>query len=628
MDAALKRDIRLINTAGVLGTLYVRLTLGELLLLFITQCLGVPKEQWALAAAIIPLTSVLHLVSGVITEHVGHRKLFSLGCFALARLATPAVVLLPFVTGHGDINTRLVFLSAALIGQRCINAFGTSAWFSWIADIVPEEHRGRYYTSRLALNTAASIAVFLLAGVLIDWFGTANPWGYAAVFGFAFVMGEIDLLIHARVADRPMPERRERPRLLPLLAAPWRHRGFRSLMLFRMCLAFGNSVIGPFGIMYLVEELGLSATEITVLSSVVMGTQAISFRLWLPVGERIGYRNVLRFAGTLGGVGILYWWFLSPYNPVFLLVLLVCARVYYGFLNAGMMLGISTLTMNVAPEENRSMYFAQVTAIIALTMSAGIFCGRWLYLRVNPASPVTLPLVGTRLTGVHVLIGLLGLVRIAAARWFHHRIPEVRGEAALPRIERILRTNATRIFPTLLSVARPLPPERRERHIDEMRRLLPDHKEDELEEPLRSVLKDDVHDEDELLGIIGRARQAQEKSVAAMQAARARGIDSLIRELTESAALHIAPARARAAGNRLRRFYAEGDLERCLRTVHRLAHQTADEWDESKADDALPVIDALVERLDAGEPIEEESVLLALYAYLQIVREPEELSGG
>ncbi len=628
MDADLKRDIRRINTAGVLGTLYVRLTLGEILLLFITQCLGVPKEQWALAAALIPLTSVLHLVSGFLVEHFGRRKLWSLICFALARLATPAIILLPFMTGAHEVETRLAFLAAALIGQSAFNAFGTSAWLSWIADIVPEEHRARYYTTRLALNTAVGIVVFFLGGMIVDRFGTANPWGYVIVFGFAFLVGELDLIIHAGVADRPMPERTERPGLMRLLLAPWRHHGFRNLMLFRMCLAFGDSIIGPFAIMYLVEELGLSATEITLLTGVVMGSQAISFGLWLRIGERIGYRNVLLFNGILGGIGILYYWFLTPLYPLALLLILLWARLYYGFLGAGTLLGLSTLLLNVAPDENRSMYFAQETTLMALMMSAGIFVGRWLYLATNPVQPVIMPFVGTRLTGLHVLIGLLGISRILSAWWFHSRIPEARGEAALPRISRILRTNALRIFPTMLSVARPVPVGRREQHVEQMKQLLPDHRASELDEPLRTVIKDDVHHEDELLTIIDRAREAQKRSIEAMQAARARGIELLLSELAESAALHIAPVRARAAANRLSRLYAEGDLERCLGAVHRLAHQTADGWPPSKADDALAIIDALKEGTEAGVPVEEESVLLALYAYLQIVREPEGLSDG
>jgi len=40
MDASTRREIRLINAAGVLGTLY-GLALGELLLFFVTQCLGI-----------------------------------------------------------------------------------------------------------------------------------------------------------------------------------------------------------------------------------------------------------------------------------------------------------------------------------------------------------------------------------------------------------------------------------------------------------------------------------------------------------------------------------------------------------------------------------------------------------
>ena len=615
MNAAVKRDIRLINTAGVLGTLYVRLTIGEILLLFITQCLGIPKEQWALAAAIIPLTSVLHLVSGVVTEHLGHRKVISLTCFAVGRLATPFITLVPVFMAGADPNARLFFVATALIAQRCFNAVGTSAWMSWIADVVPQEERGRYYSMRLALNTAVSIAVLLGAGWLIDQFDKADPLGYALVFAFAFAVGELDLLIHSRVADRPMPERKKRPNLYHLAAAPWRHKGFRNLMLFRVMNVFGNSLTGPFALMYLYEELQLTVAQITILTSVVMGVQSVSFSLWRRIGERIGYRNAIRFCGTLSGVGVIYWWFLVPDNHAVLYAVLILARIYFGILAAGQMLANSTLQMNVAPEENRSMYFAQINVIIAVTMSAAILCGRWLFMNLNPDTPVILPWVGTKLTGVHVLLGLVGLFRIAAVRLFHDKIPEVRGAAVLPRINRIMRTNALRIFPTVLPLERPLSQEERARHIESMKQHIPTPREAELEEPLKRVLKDELAEEEEFHHIIEQVRSD-----------RASSIERMMNPIGESAALHRKPAKAKAEANHITQLYAEGDLGACLRAVQRLAHKTADTWESEKADAAVAVIDGLVENVPEGHEPHEQAVLLAIYSYLQIVREPEELS--
>ena len=104
-------------------------------------------------------------------------------------------------------------------------------------------------------------------------------------------------------------------------------------------------------------------------------------------------------------------------------------------------------------------------------------------------------------------------------------------------------------------------------------------------------------------------------------------VDRMVTEIAESAAVHRTPARAKGAAARIKRLFAAGDLAGCLRTVRRLAHQTADEWHSPMADSALSVIDALARSLGEGPHPREEAVLLAIYALLQIVREPEDQHG-
>jgi len=611
MDASTKRDIRLVITAGALGALYVRLTAGALTILFITRCLRIPGVEWQRAAALIPLVGVLHLLSAFLTERLRRRKLLSLTCFAVARFATPAIALLPFVTGETDTRVRIVYLVIAMVTQAACNTLAISGWMSWIADIVPQKERGRYYAVRLAVNTLIPAVVPFLAGLLIDHFGKADPRGYVIVFGVAFVFGELDIVIHSWVAARPMPEHLEHPRLIPLLIKPWRHAGFRSFMLYRCMFLFGNALVGVFGIVYLDKVLDLSSAQITALNSVLVLAQAPCFFLWRKIGDRVGYRTVLQIASTLSGIGILYWWFLPLDNPAVLVAVLVLARVYYGFVSAGSMLGTSTLNMNVAPDAHRSTYFAQVSTLVAIASAAGLFCGSHLYKLLEPVCGGSF--LGTQLTPVHVLVALLGLFRILSIRLFYRHIPDAKAEAAMPRITRVLRTNAFRVFPTILPLERPLSQEQRARHIESMRQHVPSPREAELEKPLKTVLKDELAEEEEFHHIIEQVRGD-----------RARSILRMTNPISELAALHRSPAQAKAETGHIRQLYASGDLAGCLRTVQLLAHKTADPWESEKADDAVTLIDALVENVPADQEPREEAVLLAIYAYLQIVREPEE----
>jgi MFS family permease len=615
MNRTLRRDIRLVNTAGVLGTLY-GLALGELLLFFVTQCLRIPKEDWALVASLLPLTTAFNLVSTWMTERLRRRKLISLTCFAVGRLAVPALTLLPFISGEHEIRFRLYYLAAALIAHGSIVTLGASAWLSWVTDIVPEERRGRFWAARLALTTLVYCGVYLAASWLVHHLGKANPWGYVWVFGFAFVVGEIDLLVHSFVADRPMPVHDEPPRLLPLLAAPWRHRGFRALMLYRTVFTFGGFVTVPFGSMYLIEELGLGPWQMGILTVTFLVVTGLSVFVWRVIGDRVGYRTVCLIADSLCGVSILYWWFLPHGNPAAAMAILLAARVHFGFLYAGINLAHSTLTMNIAPEKHRSTYFAQVTIIVALSMAAGIAVGRMIFLGIEPVYGTRF--LAAKLTPVHVLIGLHGLSRLVGTRLTLRWVPDVKAEVAIPRIRRILLTNPRRVLSVLWPFERPLAVEHRERHVREMRDLLPKSRRDDLSDALRQVLHDEVHGEEEFYAFLGHERLD-----------RGSGVRRITRELSDWLAEHHVATRAKGGPRRVASLFREGDLTRCLLAVRRLAHRTARHSTSPTRTSALSVIDAMADAADHAPPTE-NTVLLALYACLQVSREsrPAEGTGG
>jgi len=616
MDAQVKRDIRLVNIAGTMGSVYFRLAMAEILVLFVTGCLHVPKETWALVAAIASLTAVLHLVSAYVTERLKRRKLLSLTCFAVGRLAVPAIALLPFITGEHDLRFRVFYLAVAMIVRTGLDALGSSAWLSWVADIVPDEDRGRFYSGRLVMTTTANMLVFLVAGWLMDYFGSGNQWAYVVIFGVAFLIGELDLVIHARVSDRPMPRYEKKARLLPMLAAPWRDTGFRSLMTFQMVNMFSVGLLGPFLLMYRVEELGMSNSWIVGVIVIHNVFNVLTYGIWRKVGERVGYRTVYIICRMMIALGIVYYLFLPQGKPAIFLTVMALAQLWHGAAWAGSTLASSTLSMNLAPEKHRSMYFAQVTAVLALTTGLGTFVGRLVYIHANPASDVFLPLIGTKLTGMHVLIGLFALINLFSVRVFGRRIPDAKGDAAMPRIDRILRTNAIRLFPALLPLEQPLAPDERRRHVDSMKELVGGTGRGQVHESLEHVLETPVGTEDELHAIMGRERSRAGE-----------GVRRMLKEIVESAALHLSPVRARVAAKRIQQFYDERDLVGCLRAVRRLARRTAERLDTPKAAAAFNIIEAIVEvQLDRGEP-HDDAVLLAVYAYLQMVREPEDRKG-
>jgi len=608
-DVTTDREVRQINVAGAFGTVYTRLALGEVLLLYITKCLGIPKEQWAIVASIIPLTTVFNIVSAYIIEHIGRRKFISLGIFVVARMWVPTITLLPFFFGPGDRNLRLLYIAGALLAHSSLSSFASNVWMSWVADIVPQNERGKFYSSRFLLSTSCDVACFILAGVLLDVIAHASaleyadPLGYALIFGIAFAAGEIDILIHWRVKDRPMSAPAERISIWTLLAAPWRHIGFRKLMFFRLFVAIADGVVGPFAIMYLFDEVGVSASTYAAMAALFLIANALSYPVWRRIGERLGYRTVATISYTLSGVGLLFWWFIPHAKPHIYILMLIFGYVSQGIVGAGFNLSMATLTLNVAPKKHFSMYYAQIMTLLSMMVGAATLAGCWVFVHTDPAQPVEF--FGTKMTGVHVLLGLLALIRVLGGTVLSYIIPDARAEATHARFTGMLRINPIRFLPLVFAFDRPLSADERDRQFDSMLELVQEDDDATLGHALRTVLADVVN-EDEFYGILGRERVR-----------RTEGVRRMCDEIADYGALHVAPARAKAAEKRIRKLYKHGDFYGCLRTVRRLASQTS--VDSERARSARRVIAALAN--DAAPP-REEAALLGIYAFLQIVREP------
>lgn len=602
-----EQEIKYINVAGAIGMIYFRLAMGDFLLFFATKCLNVSGTEWAKVQSVLAFTVAFQLVSAYIVERFGGRKWLSIGATAIARLSVPAIAVLPYFTSPADHNLRLFYIGAALVARSALEYISASPWMSWVADIVPENERGKFYAKRFMITTTVDVSSFIIMGFVLDvmsrWRGDADPLGYVVIFAIGFICGEIDQLIFLRVKDRPLKERQDDVKVSHLLAAPWRHSGFRRLMLFRIVIALADGFCGPFIFIYQTQTLKITPFTYSVLVSITLISVALSYRLWQNVGEKYGYRTVATMSYMLMSFCAFYWWFVPEGRPLIFLPVFAIASVNAGCAAAGVNLSMNTLILNVAPKKHFSMFFAQIMTVLSIASGSSIAVGAWVYTHTNPIEPVYF--LGTKLTGLHVLIGVVAIIRIFCGSVLSFIIPDERSEATYFRFAKMVRQTPLRFVPALFSFDRPLTPEEREKSITTVLALVPQSQDSTMGEAMRTVLADVVN-ADEFHQIMSR----EESRPGA-------GIAALADDIPIHASPHLTLIRAKAAARRIRSLYESGDFYGCLRTVRRLANQAA--VDSERARLARHVISALAN--DTAPPCA-EAALLGIYAFLQIVREP------
>lgn len=332
--------------------------------------LGASSAQVGLLSALSSLSGALFLLPGVIlVERFGRRHRISLAGGIGMRTLLLLMAALPLImTGQAAVIALLIL--AALV-QACAN-LGYPSWVSLIADIIPGEHRGRYFGSRNIANTAVSMVAAYFAGLLITRGG--NPAGYQLAFLLAFLFGAGSVLSFSRIQD-PAPNQPPRTAQtgspLQLLGNISKHPAFLALCATAAVWNLSLNVAGPFFNIYLVKDLHATAAQLGLLTAATSLAGLPALRLFGPLSDRWGPRRVVLLTGLLIPVLPLAWTIVtSPWHVLFI-------NIGAGVLWAGYNLASFNLLLAATPDAERARFSALYQILIALSLAGGAALGGW-----------------------------------------------------------------------------------------------------------------------------------------------------------------------------------------------------------------------------------------------------------
>ena len=184
---------------GIFANLYANLT-GGVFLVGYALALKASEVQIGLLAAFPLLANIVQPVSTYVIERVGRRRSLALLGGTFARLLWLVVI-----AGSLYLASRktLLYLSLWIIAlSQAGTAVNNLAWISWMADLVGEEIRGRYFGLRNAALGAAALLASLAGGFFLDVWKDTHPGGemeaLRVLFGIGVACGVISLLIQCR----------------------------------------------------------------------------------------------------------------------------------------------------------------------------------------------------------------------------------------------------------------------------------------------------------------------------------------------------------------------------------------------------------------------------------------------
>ena len=277
-------------------------------------------------------------------EKTGQRRKIVILSALASRLVWLPIVFLPFLFPGMTMLILLVAISTML------GAFTGPAWASWMADIVPDNIRGEYFSKRNRMTALAGLIATLSAGLFLDIFPKGTTLGFTIIFIIGVAAGILSASFLRKIPE--IPYAAVRGRFTESVGHALKNRRFKKFIAIYFLFRFGVMFGAPFMVVDLINNMNAAYIwiSITAAASTVAGIMARG-----PVGkvsDLFGHRPVL-IIGCIGtALTPLGWAFAtSPEHIVFV-------NIINGLAWAAADLALFNYLLETSPREKRATYAA------------------------------------------------------------------------------------------------------------------------------------------------------------------------------------------------------------------------------------------------------------------------------
>ena len=366
------RGLRISIWEGSFATLWIALTSGVFLTGY-ALWLGADNKTLGLITAIPTFAALIQIVSAFFGERLQARKPFTAWFSLAGRLLWLPILLLPLLLPHSLALAAFLVLYAA--SSTLLN-IPSPAYMSWMSDLVPPNHRGRYFGRRNMIAGVVALVIGLPAAWFLD-FATRRhhweAWGFGTLFAVAIAGAILAFTMLLRQPEPPMPPSTNRDKsagfkgILAYYKAPFADTNFMRLMKFNIVFGFGQNIAAPFFIPYALKVLHLDYTWIQIFATLSSIANLLSLPLWGYLSDRFGNKPLLAISVVGTFTLPLYWVAATAHNIPLALVLIAINNFTAGGFWAGFGLLQFNLLIRLSPSQKTPVYVAMMSAVTGLT---------------------------------------------------------------------------------------------------------------------------------------------------------------------------------------------------------------------------------------------------------------------
>lgn len=400
-------NLEINNLNGILQALSINLVVPFASLY--TKRLNGTDSDIALLNAYPSIFSILAILLGtyLFRKYKDKKKLTSL-FFSAGRAFFLIFIFIPFLP-----KSLRAGIFVLLYGAMSFpNSIANMGWQSYLADLFPEEWRGRAFSRRSTLSTLSALFITLLTGNLLYFIPKTDEQRitlYQIFFFIAFIIAIFEvssLMKHRLDKNNKQIEIVTEPSNEPVLKKfknifnmVISNRKFFDFCICVMFFHFAWQMGWPLFFSYEVDTLHSNELWSSIISTVSCIAQALTFPLWQKLSEKRGNEVSIFAAVFLMGV--------TPF------LYLLSTRIYHvaiftvvtGAAVAGTTLLLLSNLYSSAPNENRTLYIGIYTIITNITLAFA-------------------PILGMKLkslTNINTALLIVGILRISSSIAFYLR---------------------------------------------------------------------------------------------------------------------------------------------------------------------------------------------------------------
>lgn len=413
---SLRRSLRIITLAWGFGAVWMYATTGAARTQF-GKTMGMSDAAFGIMAAIPNLGLLLQVIASYLIERYGNRKKLFLVAGTIHRLLWIVIASIPWLPIPQTEHWWLFLLFLAM--TTSLANLNDPAWLIWMADLVPDRIRGRYFSRRGQLGRFVGMATTLSIGFILDQAKAVDQQTLqrtvSVLFIIAAVCGSVDILMFRWVPDEHRKPPVKKPPFFKMLAQPLKHPAFRRFLCFRATLFFAIGYIEYYAWLYLFDVVEMTNWRANVmLVAVPTVVTMCTFPLWGRLVDRLGCRPVLLIAGVMITHGALSWMFVTKDNWWIGYIAVLSATMAW----PGVELASQSVLLDMADSdtnvEGGSAYVAVHSAVIGV---AGICSGLFASVIAHHLHDWRATILGWPVTYHGLLFFISAVLRLSSLLW-------------------------------------------------------------------------------------------------------------------------------------------------------------------------------------------------------------------